>query len=90
MLASGEVGLLTGDRRSSDRLSFCCQEKEAANKLSDHPLVSWRLGGSLGWVCGYVLICVICGQLSVSLCLCRFSVNENPVLWTFQQLIGYC
>ncbi len=62
VLASGAVGLLTGDRRSSDRLSFCPQEKEIANKLSDHPLVSWRLGGSLGWVCGYVLIRVICGK----------------------------
>jgi hypothetical protein len=44
MLASGVVGLLSGDRRSV-RLSFCLQEAEAHFKISDRLLVR-----AVGWV----------------------------------------
>jgi hypothetical protein len=32
MLASGTIGLLTGDRRSFDHLSFCREEEESVLK----------------------------------------------------------
>ena len=57
----------------SDRLSFCRHDAESLLKLSGCPLVSWCLGGSLGWVGGSGSICVICGQ-SARLCVLCASV----------------